>query len=368
MTSDEPPDVPPVGDEPLDPKGSERSRAQSRHPRLENILHPVGTAGGMAYWTRRAIVIGVPLLVLAIVVVGAAWWIRSPVGAGAPAASEASPTLSSSPPAATPTATASPEATKASKGKGKKNKNKKNEKEQAEGEDSTGQATADPNWTKVPAPGDGGAWTNYPWGSDGLECDPPGMSPGAAVPATDPDVVVVLGDSLIRDSRAELTSALGNYGKTPVFVCWGGKNLEWGAAQVEVMRSLGVLPSCLVVNLGTNDLKGTTAQGLADAVDLPTVSSRLQYLLSTVSDISTVFTVNINANLDLAPDTMAKVGKAPQAWEEAVASTGTGAVIDWASQSSADPSLIGDDGIHDSEYGRAVRATLIADAVGSSCT
>lgn len=210
-------------------------------------------------------------------------------------------------------------------------------------------------------------WQQYPWGSDGLECDPPGNSPGVNASPLDPSTVVVMGDSLVRNARDEITTALVSSGFNPVFVCWGGKTLTWGEQQVDQMREMGLLPRCLVINLGTNDLKGTTASGLSDSVDLETVGSRLVSLLSSVSDVDDVFTVDLAANLNAAPSTMARVGEAPGTYREAVSQTGVGDVIDWSSQANSDPGLIGDDGIHDSDAGRQVRAQLIAEAVSRDC-
>lgn len=210
-------------------------------------------------------------------------------------------------------------------------------------------------------------WEQYPWGSDGLECSPPGDSPGVNSAPDDPSTVVVMGDSLIRNARAELTYALTAAGFSPVFVCWGGKTLTWGEEQIDHMRSLELLPQCLVINLGTNDLKGTTAAGLSDSVDLETVQSRLTSILSAVSDLKDVFTVDLAANLDMAPSTMSRVGEAPGAYRQAVSQTGVGAVVDWSSQANSGSGLIGEDGIHDSDSGRVVRAQLIADAVSRDC-
>lgn len=210
-------------------------------------------------------------------------------------------------------------------------------------------------------------WQQYPWGSNGLECPHPSASPGVRQDVLDPRTVVVIGDSLIRDSRSEIAAALESRGFSPVFVCWGGKNLEWGSQQVSQLRELQLMPRCLVFNLGTNDLKGTTAQGLADAVSLETVGQRLTSLLQSVSDVDDVFVVDISADLSLAPSTMARVDEAPGVYRQAAMSTGVGDVIDWSEQVQGDPGLIGSDGIHDTPTGRLVRAQLIATAVARDC-
>jgi len=210
-------------------------------------------------------------------------------------------------------------------------------------------------------------WQQYPWGSNGLECPHPSTSQGVSRDVLDPSTVVVVGDSLIRDSRSEIAAALESEGFSPVFVCWGGKNLEWGSQQITQLRALQLMPRCLVVNLGTNDLKGTTAQGLADAVSIETVAQRLTTLLQSVSDVDDVFVVDISADLNLAPSTMSRVGEAPGVYRRATTSTGVGDVIDWSKQVQDDPGLIGSDGIHDTPTGRLARAQLIATAVARDC-
>lgn len=210
-------------------------------------------------------------------------------------------------------------------------------------------------------------WQAYPWASDdGLACPAPGLSPGIVKDPAGPGVVVVMGDSLVRESRAAITASLADAGFDVVFVCWGGKNLLWGAEQVDHLRTLDLLPACLVVNLGTNDLKGTTAQGLADAVPLSMVSERLKDLLAQVADVPDVFVVDLAADLSLAPGTMAEVGDAPSVWQAAVDQTGVGAAIPW-SDAVAQGALVGSDGIHDSVAGQYARANVITEYVARDC-
>lgn len=210
-------------------------------------------------------------------------------------------------------------------------------------------------------------WESYPWGADdGLACPAPAYSPGVERDPAGPGVVVVVGDSLIRESRAALTDSLGGVGFDVVFVCWGGKNLQWGLEQIAAMRALDVMPACLVVNLGTNDLKGTTAQGLADAVPMVAVSERLTGLLAEIADVPDVFIVDLAADLSLAPDTMAEVGDAPNVWQAAVSQTGVGAAIPW-SEVAAQGGFIGSDGIHDSVEGQYARASVITEYVVRDC-
>ena len=318
--------------------------------RGSSFVHPVGDKGAATYWRRRALAVAVVAVIAGLVGVGAVIVMRSPTPGSPTAAASASASPSAAEPAST-APTPSPSSTTHDRKKKNKNKDK-----------------AEPSWTPVPgAVSQDGDWADYPWGSDGLECPPPATSPAAGSSPGDPGVVVVLGDSLVRDSRDAIASSLAGYGMSAQFVCWGGKNLEWGLAQIETMRSLSLLPTCLVINLGTNDLKGTTANGLADAVPLTTVRERLESILLGAADITHVFAVDIAADLSLAPSTMADVGDAPQVWQNAVSATGVGEVIPWAAITQADPSLIGSDGIHDSGSGQQTRAQAIADAVAPYC-
>lgn len=318
--------------------------------RGSSFVHPVGDKGAATYWRRRVLAVAVVAVIAGLVGVGAVIVMRSPT----PGSLTATGSASASPSAAEPASTApTPSPSSTTDDRKKKNKNKDK---------------AEPSWTPVPgAVSQDGDWADYPWGSDGLECPPPAASPASGSSPDDPGVVVVLGDSLVRDSRDAIASSLAGYGMSAQFVCWGGKNLEWGLAQIETMRSLSLLPTCLVINLGTNDLKGTTANGLADAVPLTTVGERLQNILLGSADITHVFAVDIAADLSVAPSTMADVGDAPQVWQNAVSATGVGEVISWAAITQADPSLIGSDGIHDSGSGQQTRAQVIADAVAPYC-
>jgi len=70
----------------------------------------------------------------------------------------------------------------------------------------------------------------------------------------DPVRVLVIGDSLTRESRSLLEPALARKGWNPVVRCWGGKGSAWGVEQVKRARALKNLPRTVVVALGTNDI------------------------------------------------------------------------------------------------------------------
>lgn len=66
--------------------------------------------------------------------------------------------------------------------------------------------------------------------------------------------VLILGDSLTRDSRKPMTSYLEDSGWTPTFRCWGSKRLDWGLDQITRAKKLKQLPEYVIVALGTNDI------------------------------------------------------------------------------------------------------------------
>ena len=203
----------------------------------------------------------------------------------------------------------------------------------------------------------GSGWSNYPWppNDDGKACSAPVLeNPGAD------NIVALVGDSLIRNSRESMSATLRASGFEPVYVCWGGKTTRWGIDQIGHMRDLGITPRCLVLNLGTNDVKN-------DGVTAVELESRLESLLAATSDIAHVMVVDIWANTDLAPSTMSDVSSTVAVYPQAVEATGKGTVISWAAQARNNPGLVGDDGVHDSSDGESVRTGLIADAVVSHC-
>lgn len=93
---------------------------------------------------------------------------------------------------------------------------------------------------------------SWPVNTDGKGCAPPTWP--AADATFDDSRVLVLGDSLIRESRSDLEAQLTSAGYLPSVRCWGGKGTAWGVAQVKQARRAGQLPRTVVVSLGTNDI------------------------------------------------------------------------------------------------------------------
>ena len=91
-----------------------------------------------------------------------------------------------------------------------------------------------PPWDACPAP----VWPGQP--SDG--------TPG------DGRRVLIIGDSLTRESQESMTEFLVDSGWTPTFRCWGSKRLDWGLDQLKRAKQLDQVPEHVIVALGTNDI------------------------------------------------------------------------------------------------------------------
>jgi lysophospholipase L1-like esterase len=144
-----------------------------------------------------------------------------------------------------------------------------------------------------------------------------------------------------------------------VFVCWGGKTLAWGSEQLGMMKSLGVLPQCVVVNLGTNDMKNEFAS--------PTeLGERLTGFLAGAA-VRRLVIVDIWADVAIAPASMGEVSEAPEVFRKAVSGRPGTTLVPWSAEAMADSALGGWDGVHDSAQGEAVRARAIADGVAAAC-
>ncbi|MBM3668760.1 MAG: SGNH/GDSL hydrolase family protein [Actinobacteria bacterium] len=67
--------------------------------------------------------------------------------------------------------------------------------------------------------------------------------------------VLVIGDSLARESKDDIVRGLRRSGWTPTIRCFGGKRLDWALGQIERARVLGQLPGIVVIVMGTNDMR-----------------------------------------------------------------------------------------------------------------
>ena len=240
---------------------------------------------------------------------------------------------------------------------------KKSEKPSSDAASSTAQPTVEVTTAATPSTDPSvsetsaaAAWARYPWPSNpnGIPCSPPRASGQDRA-----HTVVVLGDSLIRNSRERLKSDLAAVGFGATFVCVGGMQTSWGVEQLSYMRQLGLLPECLVVNLGTNDMKLDRGHLTAEQLE-----PRLVELLRATEGVPHVLLVNIwGKQGSLMPDMAPTVPVYPRAIREA----GRGQLVDWASIARANPALVEKAGVHDTASGEAERARLISRAVAASC-
>ncbi len=99
--------------------------------------------------------------------------------------------------------------------------------------------------------------------------------------------VLVIGDSVTRDSRSMLTKALKSSGWNPVIRCFGGKRIDWGISQVRDQRDWEGVPQTVVLALGTNDMRW---------IDRSTTRARIEKILDQLGPTRNVVWVNLYGN------------------------------------------------------------------------
>jgi hypothetical protein len=118
-------------------------------------------------------------------------------------------------------------------------------------------ASADPGWPRSIG------WKGCPAPQWPAQQQTDGVAQGARV--------LVIGDSLTRESRTATINRLQRDGWTPTIRCWGGKRLDWGIDQVKRAKKRNQLPSTVVIALGTNDMRliprSVTAKRIATILD-----------------------------------------------------------------------------------------------------
>jgi lysophospholipase L1-like esterase len=97
--------------------------------------------------------------------------------------------------------------------------------------------------------------------------------------------VLVIGDSLTRESLTLTARGMRRNGWTPTFRCWGSRRLDWGIDQVVRSRQLRQLPKHVVVALGTNDISWETQE---------TTERRVRALLDRLGPDRTVLWVDLH--------------------------------------------------------------------------
>jgi hypothetical protein len=96
--------------------------------------------------------------------------------------------------------------------------------------------------------------------------------------------VLVIGDSVTRDSRTMLTKALKSSGWNPVIRCFGGKRIDWGMSQIRDQRDWKGVPQTVVIALGTNDMRW---------IDKRTTKARIDKILDQLGPTRNVLWVNL---------------------------------------------------------------------------
>jgi hypothetical protein len=96
--------------------------------------------------------------------------------------------------------------------------------------------------------------------------------------------VLVIGDSVTRDSRAMLTRSLKSSGWNPTIRCFGGKRIDWGMAQLRDQRDWNGIPETVVIALGTNDMRW---------IDRAITQSRITKILDQLGPKRSVLWVNL---------------------------------------------------------------------------
>lgn len=96
--------------------------------------------------------------------------------------------------------------------------------------------------------------------------------------------VLIIGDSVTRDSREMLTKSLKYAGWNPTFWCFGGKRIDWGISQIRDQRKWKGVPKTVVIALGTNDMRW---------IDRPITKDRIKKILDQLGTARNVLWVNL---------------------------------------------------------------------------
>lgn len=170
--------------------------------------------------------------------------------------------------------------------------------------------------------------------------------------------VLVVGDSLIRNSRTSLEAKLAEAGWIPTVRCWGAKGSDWGVQQINRARELGQLPDTIVVSLGTNDIWW---------LHIP-MDVAIDSMMAAIGTSKTVYWINLwfgpNGYDDL-PRPMA----ANRILRAKAKEYPNLRIINFAKAfqdaERVDPSVGWEDGVHLNEAGNLVRVKAIVGALGA---
>lgn len=157
-----------------------------------------------------------------------------------------------------------------------------------------------------------------------------------------PEVVYVVGDSVLLGAREELPAALP--GRTVVVDAVGSRRLPDAIGLLRTRRA-EVGDGVVVIDLGNNHVPEEGA--FADHIDAA---------MQALDGVRRVVWVTLAERWPSRVELNAAIRDAPDRWPNAV-------VADWAPIAAADPALL-DDGLHLTPAGAEALARLIAETVG----
>ena len=163
--------------------------------------------------------------------------------------------------------------------------------------------------------------------------------------------VLVIGDSLTRESRVATAKRLRASGWTPTFRCWGSRRLDWGIAQVRRAKELGQLPGVVVMALGTND---------ASWEPLATTQARVRTLMTILGPKRQVLWVDLD--VDYSAYSASRALWINDMIRREAASRENLTVVPWRRIARAERAGRYD-GIHYGPSGYRLRASVVAKAV-----
>lgn len=174
--------------------------------------------------------------------------------------------------------------------------------------------------------------------------------------------IVVIGDSLTRESYWQIAQDLLNNGWLPTLVCWGGKGSEWGLQQLRRLSAAKRLPAYVMVSVGVNDLLYWATPRTFDQ----RVKATTQYLQKRVKHF---WWLNISVDLKRVKPRFRHRLAQYRKFNHRISyhlkmSRTKGELINWNRQVSRNPRhWISRDGIHDTAAGRKLRTAVITNRV-----
>ena len=171
--------------------------------------------------------------------------------------------------------------------------------------------------------------------------------------------VLIIGDSLTRDSRKDTITLLRESGWTPTVRCWGGKRLDWASAQVARAKKLSQLPGVVVIAIGTNDMRW---------IDRSVTEQRVRRLLDQIGPKRQILWVNTLAS----PGGGDRFNRSKQRWfnqllERVAKKHPNLQVLDWASYGRQQDVRF-TNALHLNAEGNRIRAKFVAAEVNARVT